>query len=447
MRLLYVLFVGTALGACASTPVPSENTPAQVSPQALSKLTLNAGADRSLETLDVTGDAVVDESDVVLFESLERAARDELVSRGEPNDISVFYEGPGEGDVFAKVLQRGDAFDLSTLKDSHALRALAIEARWAAKQARLASLNPKGAKTLKDIGSQWFGKLGTERAEPGSLCEMLTTLDAATFDAARLERVALFDLDKTIWKGSIIDPFLSVLIDDALVKPVANERLKKFLSAVPGIDPSVVAANDAVANARILKKHTTDSNLPPEQRISAKDGFFETVALVNGLSRSEATAAARKAIDQGALDTPSMRSLIFDAEGCNSAKLIEQLQTAGFEVYLLSATLDFLAFAAADALGIPADKTIGSPLQVVDGKYTGEVVLSTYGIKGTIVRAWLPSPPFIVFGDSASSDVPMMLESFGAAFMVNPGESMLKKDAEAGGRFLALEYPGVVGNE
>ncbi|MEO1484031.1 MAG: HAD family hydrolase [Myxococcota bacterium] len=414
----------------------------------MSGLTLNDGADRAIDTLDITGDGAVNELDVSAFESLERAARDELVSRGEPNDISVFYEGPGQSNVFAGVVHRGDGFDLSGVEGSADLRTVAIEARWAAKQARLTGLKPAGAKTLKDIGARWFEGLGTERAEPASLCEMLSTLDASTFDAAKLERVAVFDLDKTIWKGSIIDPFLSVLIDDALITPVANERLAKFLMTVPGLDPDLVAANDAAANARLLKKHTTDPSLPPEQRISAKDGFFETVALVNGLTRSEATAAARKAIDKGALDTPGMRSLIFDAGGCNSAKLIEQLQTAGFEVYLLSATLDFLAFAAAEALGIPADKTIGSPLEVIDGKYTGNVVLSTYGMKGSIVRAWLPSPPFIVFGDSASSDVPMMRESFGASFMVNPGERMLKKDAElAGGRFLAVDYPGVIGNE
>ncbi len=448
LRFQFHLWLLAAAVGCASTAASRDVAPIEVSELKLATLTVQDGADRTLQQLDVNGDGTVNGEDVEVFENLSRSAREELARRGLPRDFGVFYPGPenAEVPVFTRVTHRGGEFNVAGLKKESELHELAVESRWAARQAALAALGAKDATRVRDIGAQWFSSLGTDTHDPSDLCDRLLGLDTQAFDDAKIERVVLLDLDKTVWAGNIIDPFLAVLIEDELVTHDAHPRLKAFLKTVPGIDPSVVDANTPAENARLFRKHTIDETLPKEQRISAKDGFFETVALINGLTREEASRAAKKAIDEGALGMRGIRQEIFDADGCSMAMLIDGLQTAGFEVYLLSATLDFLAFAAADVLGVPRDKTIGSPLEVKDDRYTGEVVLSTYGIKGSVTRAWLPSPPLMVFGDSASSDVPMMLEAYGAAFMMNPGERMLQKDAElAGGRFIALEWPGVIG--
>lgn len=446
LRILLWLLVGPI--ACATAAPRGDVAEIEVAELKLATLTVDDGADRALAQLDVNDDGTLNDKDVEVFDALSRAAKDELVRRGLPRDFGLLYPGPenGEVSVFTRVTRQGGAFNLAGLKTERELHELAIEAHWAARQAALGALGTEGASEVHDIGARWFEALGTDSHDPARLCDWLPSIDSQAFDAAKIERVVLMDLDKTVWAGNIIDPFLAVLIEDELVTDHAHPRLKAFLKTIPGIDPAVVDANTPAKNAKLFRKHTIDESLPKEQRISAKDGFFETVALINGLTRAQAAQAAKKAVDEGALGMPGIRQTIFDAGGCSMATLIDQLQTAGFEVYLLSATLDFLAFAAADLLGVPRDKTIGSPLEVKDNRYTGEVVLSTYDIKGSITRAWLPSPPLVVFGDSASSDVPMMLEAYGAAFMMNPGERMKQKDDSlAGGRFIALEWPGEIG--
>ncbi|MEO0813174.1 MAG: HAD family hydrolase, partial [Myxococcota bacterium] len=373
----------------------------------LSRLEVGDGANRSLAALDVDGSGTVDGTNVEILDGLARAAREELGRRGHSQELGLLYEGPSKDQpsVFSLVNKNAGAFSFAGIKDEERLRELAIESRWAARQAAVAALGDGrvdgDAKQVKDLGARWFAELGSAEHDPSDLCERLSKLDPTAFDAAKIERVALFDLDKTVWNGSIIDPFLAVLIEDELIAEDAHPRLKTFLKTVNGIDPALVDSNSVSQNARLFRKHTLDPELPEEQRISAKDGFFETVALLNGLSRNQASDAAKKAIERGALGMPAIQSQVFDANGCSMASLISGLQSAGFVVYMLSATMDVLAFAAADALGIPRDKTIGSPLETRGDRYTGTVVMSTYGIKGSVTRAWLPSPPLVVFGDSA----------------------------------------------
>ncbi|MBC7792734.1 MAG: hypothetical protein H7Z43_03420, partial [Clostridia bacterium] len=100
-----------------------------------------------------------------------------------------------------------------------------------------------------------------------------------------------------------------------------------------------------------------------------------------------------------------------------------------------------LARAAARGMGLPENHAIGSPLTIEDGRYTGQVVASIYELKGPVLRQWVGVPPLMVFGDSPTSDMPMMVEAVGTGFMVNPRPEILAKDKEvAGGRMVGVTF-------
>ncbi|MBI3179409.1 MAG: haloacid dehalogenase-like hydrolase, partial [Deltaproteobacteria bacterium] len=212
----------------------------------------------------------------------------------------------------------------------------------------------------------------------------------------------------------------------------------------PGIDAAQVEGNDVVANARLLLERSTDAKLPAEHKISTKDAFYNIVSLLAGMRVEDAEVAARRVYEQGSALYPPWRTHLFaDRDGCSMRRIIETLKRRGMRVYLLSAGLDVLSWAAADALDVPRAQALGSLLAVKDGVYTGEVRDSTYTSKGPVIRQWLAAPPILVFGDSPQSDFDMMLEAAAAAFMVNPRPAFQERDdQEAGGRFVAVTFDG-----
>lgn len=405
---------------------------------------VESGAARTLRVLDVDSDGRVDSDDVEHFEGVaRRAERENSVPPGlagaigyEARDLEVLFAGLFRG-------ERGCDCQLPADRAHE----VAVEARWAAAQAKIARLADGDERRLGDLGARWFPGVGDDDLAPSRLCLLVDNAELESWGDTGLDKIAVFDIDRTLWRGSIIDTYLAVLIEERVLREEANPRLRSFLKTVPGIDPAAVDAADVLENARLFQRYTRDPTLPDESRINAKDGFFETVALMRGVSRDAARRAAELTVTRGAREMPSMGSQFFRSSSCSVPELIDSLRDAGFEIYLLSATLDVLAHATGAALGIGSEYVVGSPLEIAEDRYTGEVVLSTYTRKGQIARAWLPAPPLLVFGDSARSDVPMMLEAVGVSFMINPDEDMLASDAGlADGRFVAVEFDEVVGD-
>ena len=157
--------------------------------------------------------------------------------------------------------------------------------------------------------------------------------------------------------------------------------------------------------------------------------------MLKGMTPQEAYSVAETAMTRGSNQWGPLEAEFYDdPSGCSMRRIIGQLRSAGFEV-------------AGDLLGISEQKRIGSILEVVDGVYTGKVE-STYMIKGAIVREWLRAPAYLAFGDSATSDLPFMLDAAGPAFMINPGDRFKKKDADkAKGRLVEVRYSGVEGDK
>lgn len=427
--------------ACQSGSPPPRSTICEC---AAEREVVESGAARTLRVLDVDSDGRVDSDDVEHFEGVaRRAERENSVPPGlagaigyEARDLEVLFAGLFRG-------ERGCDCQLPADRAHE----VAVEARWAAAQAKIARLADGDERRLGDLGARWFPGVGDDDLAPSRLCLLVDNAELESWGDTGLDKIAVFDIDRTLWRGSIIDTYLAVLIEERVLREEANPRLRSFLKTVPGIDPAAVDAADVLENARLFQRYTRDPTLPDESRINAKDGFFETVALMRGVSRDAARRAAELTVTRGAREMPSMGSQFFRSSSCSVPELIDSLRDAGFEIYLLSATLDVLAHATGAALGIGSEYVVGSPLEIAEDRYTGEVVLSTYTRKGQIARAWLPAPPLLVFGDSARSDVPMMLEAVGVSFMINPDEDMLASDAGlADGRFVAVEFDEVVGD-
>lgn len=398
---------------------------------------------RTLAQLDVNGDGQLNDADAALFESVADAA---ISRNAEPWSVDVgLYNGPpsAAGSVFSVLDwdEKGVKVDQVPVERR---RELALEARWAALQVRFASFRGP----IEADSRHFHGVLvddipgyHPEVMDPASVCRAIEGFPHASYAAAGLPRIAVFDLDSTVWLGNISDLFLAAMIEQQVIREEANVSLRGFLKTVPGIDASVVDRNSAVDNAQLLFDRATDRSGPAAHRVSPKDAFYNTVGLLRGLTRAEVEAVARMAMERGAGPYPPWKSRLYAHPECGMRRLVEVLQANGFDVYLLSATLDVLAEVGGDHLGVSRSRVLGSVLEQENGFYTGKVKDSTYYAKGAIVRQWLPAPPIFAFGDSPTSDFSMLLEAAGAGFVVNARPRFKERDAkEAGGRLVEMVY-------
>lgn len=123
--------------------------------------------------------------------------------------------------------------------------------------------------------------------------------------------------------------------------------------------------------------------------------------------------------------------------------LIAQHHAAGREVVVVSASGSEVAAPIAALLG--ADHVIASRMEVVDGRYTGDIAFYAYGEnKATAMReladaqGWDLSRSY-AYSDSVT-DLPM-LEAVGHAAVVNPDRSLRRLAAERGWDALTFVRP------
>ncbi len=443
-----LLAVSLAVGGCTTAP----KFDMQRSLERLKTISSTDIGRRRLRQLDISGNDVLDEPDWAALEAVAAAAKAELTKRSVPIDVHHgLYQGPKKDapSVFAALESEGSAFDVAGLDDAH-LRELAIEARWMAQQARMASV-AGGAADDRLFG----GALATmvpgysaDRMTPAAVCKAIDELDVEPLEKAGVRPAAIFDLDSTVWSGNVMDPFLAVLVEDGVPREDANPKLREFLKTLAGTDAAKIDAAGIIENTKMLLDRWSNTDLPKEQRISAKDTFYNIVVAMRGMTEAAAKKAARKAFEKGAGKFPGWLSKLFtDGGGCGMRQLLERVRARGIDIYFLSATLDVLAVEGGRLLGVSEDRVLGSILAMSDGRYTGEVRDSTYFAKGAITRQWLPAPPLLAFGDSPRSDFTMLLEAAGVGFMINPRDRLLEKDKEeANSRFVAVDFEGTEGD-
>ncbi len=445
MRRRRLLCLGAMLAAACAPTIEPQRLDHMFT--ALARLAPPAHAERPVAALDGNQDGNIDREDVAALKALAARFGQALAARNiVVNPLHKLYQGPDPAlpGVLARRERRSDVL-AGTGLPADTLVTLYVETRWMAAQAALA------LGQMADAG-RFGGSLAAnvpgyraDHMEPAAVCVAVEQLELTSYVTAGLGAPAVvFDLDSTVWPGNVMDPFLAVLVEERLPRPDANPKLIAFLKTVPGVDTAQVERNDVVANAKLLLERSTDAKLPAEQKVSTKDSFYNIVALLKGMPVAEAERAARRVFAQGSTRYPPWSTQLFaDRDGCGMRRIIKTLQKRGVRVYLLSAGLDVLSWAAADALGVPRHDALGSLLAVHDGAYTGEVRDSTYATKAPVTRQWLVAPPILVFGDSPQSDFDMMLEAAAAAFMVNPRPAFQERDdKEAGGRFVAVSFDG-----
>ncbi len=440
MRQAIVLTSLLALAACRGTPDPHRPTlDTAAFDIALKALIEKPSAQRTIADFDVTHDQRVDANDLSAIDGLLGRAKLTAESRGiDASTKAGIYEGG------SFVLDSDAALPKNA--DVAAARAFVIEAQWLADQARFAAVVDwqPDALVVGSLARHIPGYNG-ESMSPPTLCMAIDTLDLESFKRAGLPAVAVTDLDFTMWQGDISNSFLAVLAEKKLAKPEANAAIIELLSAIPGIDVKKVREASVHDNLRAVYERATDPSLAKDQRVSIKDAFFLTSKVIAGLDVATVDDAAQTVLTKGAAGAPAIMTRFHaDASGCGTMAMLGKLKARGIDVYFLSATLDVLARAAARVVGIPEDHAIGSALEIVDGRYTGQVVTSLYEIKGPVLRQWVGVPPLMVFGDSPVSDFPMMVEAVGTGFMVNPRQELLDKDKDAAqGRLVQVNFtPG-----
>ncbi len=104
--------------------------------------------------------------------------------------------------------------------------------------------------------------------------------------------------------------------------------------------------------------------------------------------------------------------------------LIANLKEYGFEVWILTASPEFLYQKfVAEELGIPNVNILGAKCVVKDGKTTGEIIppIPQDDGKAHTIETFIKARPLIVGGNSRG-DMDMLNESFGLKIVVNPDD-------------------------
>ncbi|MFC5382362.1 HAD-IB family hydrolase [Aquipuribacter nitratireducens] len=226
----------------------------------------------------------------------------------------------------------------------------------------------------------------------------------ASPDTARV--AAFFDLDKTLLAAS------------------STFALSRGLRR-RGLLPPHTAARSAVAHASYMVRGADHVQM---ERM--RDLLTELVA---GWDRAVVEEVVAEALDDVVLP------LVYP----EAAELVRWHQEYGRDVVVVSSGAQEVVGPIGDAIG--ATLTVGSTLEVVDGRYTGRIEHYTYGpAKAEVLRRLAAERGYdlaacYAYSDSAT-DLPM-LEAVGRPHAVNPGRRLTEHAETAGWPVLTLTPP------
>lgn len=187
-----------------------------------------------------------------------------------------------------------------------------------------------------------------------------TSLSKALAEAESRERkIAVFDADWTLWSADIGEAFLRWLI--------AGRLLLK-----------------ADYSSDIYKEYEK------KVEVNRAAGYAWAVQTMAGLREEDIKLWSR----QFAYAWPNYRPLML--------ALINSLREKGFEVWIVSASNDWVIKAAASRVGVEPEKSLGIRVEVENGLLTDRIiepVTCNYGKVETIIQH-IGEKPLIAFGDS-----------------------------------------------
>lgn len=191
--------------------------------------------------------------------------------------------------------------------------------------------------------------------------------------------VAVFDADGTLWHEDVGEAFLHWLIDQKKLHMPSDLDVYAHYEALCAQDKMI--------------------------------GYPYAAQAMAGMSEAEVRRLAANFF------ADHFRQNIYPGQRA----LIERLQRAGVQVWIVSASNQWLIEAAANYLGVPAAQVVGIRLGVERGLITDKIIPPVTYRQGKVeaIRKYIGKRPILVSGDSLT-DYEMLLDATQMRLVINP---------------------------
>ncbi|UJW34637.1 HAD-IB family hydrolase [Saccharothrix sp. AJ9571] len=213
------------------------------------------------------------------------------------------------------------------------------------------------------------------------------------------------------------------------------------------LDKTIIASSSALAFSRPLLSRGLIN-----RRAALKSAYAQLVFSLSGAdaSKTERMRAEISALCRGwdveqvrAIVAETLHDVVDPLVYAEAAELIAEHREKGHDVIVLSATGEEVVSPIAEMLG--ATHSVGTRMQIVDGRYSGEVDFYCYGENKAVAAKRLAAERgYDLAGCAAytdsSTDIPL-LEVVGSPHVVNPDRLLRRLAAERGWPVLAFTHP------
>ncbi len=280
--------------------------------------------------------------------------------------------------------------------------------------------------------------------------ELVAALQQADFQALKrlkFPAVAVFDFDNTLMAGDVFGEFAELLVQTRCLKPEANPPLAKLMGSMglPGLSEAELLRRDVNDNLEtaLTLMMARERGAPAESSIAISEMFFILAAAMKGLTPAIAGELAHKLYEDGVAGRAPYRTHVFDPSPHpydSAQNIVEVLQDKGIECHIVTAGLRLLAQAGAKYLGIANRHVVGAELETQDGVYTGRVSSVVDIGKPALVQRNIAPAPLFAFGDSPSTDGPMLKLALIQGFMVDPQPAFIEMAKRENQHFMTLSF-------
>ncbi|SFQ73753.1 HAD-superfamily subfamily IB hydrolase, TIGR01490 [Amycolatopsis arida] len=233
----------------------------------------------------------------------------------------------------------------------------------------------------------------------------------------------------------------------AAADPPADPADRRQVAAFFDLDKTIIASSSALAFSKPLLQHGLIN-----RRAALKSAYAQLVFSLSGADadKTERMRAQISALCAGwnpaqirAVVNETLHDVVDPLVYAEAAELIAKHKADGHDVIVLSATGEEVVAPIAEMLG--ATGSVATRMQVVDGRYSGEVEFYCYGEQKAVAAKRLALAHgydlarCYAYTDS-STDLPL-LEVVGHPHTVNPDRALRRTAVERGWPVLAFSNP------
>jgi len=232
----------------------------------------------------------------------------------------------------------------------------------------------------------------------------------------------------------------------------ASSRIRKpgpehAVAAFFDLDKTIIASSSALAFSRPLLKEGLIN-----RRAALRSAYAQLVFSLAGAdeNKTERLRAEVSALCAGwdvaqvsAIVRETLHDVVDPLVYAEAAELIARHRADGHDVIVLSATGEEVVAPVAEMLG--ATRSVATRMQIVDGRYSGQVDFYCYGVNKAVAAKQLAAThgydlaECFAYTDS-STDIPL-LEVVGHPHAVNPDKLLRREALDRGWPILAFDRP------